>query len=85
MKMPLFRKKDIKQPEVINDDNLVETIHIPARKQENEEERTKGIETIREVTEEQEVVETEDEVEADEVADTEEEDDDTPPLYMTSL
>ncbi len=61
MKMPLFRKKDIKKPEVINDEDLVETIHIPAQTPEVEEERTKGIETIREVTSEEEVVEVEEE------------------------
>ena len=53
MKMPLFRKKDIKQPEVINDEDLVETIHIPAQAPEVEEERTKFIDTIREVTSEE--------------------------------
>ena len=61
MKMPLFRKKDIKRVEVMPDDNLVETIHIPAQARETEEERTKGIETIREVTSEETVIEAEEE------------------------
>ena len=62
MPMPLFGKRNIRKDEIKADENLVEEIHIPAQQEaEPEEERTKGIETIREATVDTEAIVMEDE------------------------